>query len=491
MSQILSQIPRQLQQQQQRLTPQLIQAMNILQLNAMALESRISEEIDANPALELAPGEDDVAPPEPAEQAANDNEQALTVTGDGSEFERLDSMANEYELFEDDTSYQGTRSRGARMEDADSKQEALANTQARGVSLRERLLEQWSLLEGLDDDTHDAGLLIIDVIDDAGRLATPLEELAVQADRVLAAGAMSEALARVQQLDPPGVGARDLQECLLLQLEMLPGNTELERRIIEEHFEDLQKNRLPQIAKALEVELSEVKDALLTIGRLSIHPGYELAERGAPPVVPDVLVEFDADAGRYDVRLTRANQRELRVSEEFRSAIEKSRDDRQAREFIRAKLDAAAAIIEAVRYRRERLLEVAKAAVEAQREFLDHGEQHLKVLYMSDMAARLGCDPSTISRTVDDKWLQTPRGILPLRKFFMGGTESDSGEAMGWDSIKAKVQEIVAQEDKAKPLNDDEIVEKLAAAGIELSRRTVAKYRAQLEIPTARQRKQF
>jgi RNA polymerase sigma-54 factor len=207
--------------------------------------------------------------------------------------------------------------------------------------------------------------------------------------------------------------------------------------------------------------------------------------------VPDVVVEYNDQTDQYDVRLARGNTRELRISTEFREALEKSRDDKAAREFIKQKIEAANAIIDAVRYRRERLLEVAKSVVEAQRDFLDYGEQHLKVLRMSDLAARFGCDPSTISRTVDEKYMQTPRGIFPLRRFFTGGTESGSGEVLGWDSIKAKVQEIVDNEDKSRPLSDDEIVVRLSALGIEIKRRTVAKYRAQLNIPTARRRRQY
>jgi RNA polymerase sigma-54 factor len=134
---------------------------------------------------------------------------------------------------------------------------------------------------------------------------------------------------------------------------------------------------------------------------------------------------------------------------------------------------------------------VGRAVVEAQRDFLDHGEQRLKVLRMSDLAARFGCDPSTISRTVDEKYIQTPRGIYPLRMFFTGGAETDEGEALGWASIKAKVNEIVAGEDKRNPLSDDEIVDKLKADGVDIKRRTIAKYRAQLNIPPARQRKQY
>ncbi len=495
MSQVFSQIARQAQVQQQRLTPQLIQAMNILQLNAQQLEARIAEELDGNPALEVAPGEDEAAArtPDPIEtSSANERpegEQALNVE-DGRDFERLDNLNSEYELLEDDYDYRPSRSQAAMSEDGEAKLEAMANTEARGGSLREYLLEQWSLVE-VNDEIRAAGEQIIDAIEDGGRLTSSLEEIQQDSDTAVSLAALSEALARVQQLDPPGVAARDLQECLVLQLEAMPRDTEIERRIIEEHFENLQKNRLPQIAAALDIEVDDVKDAIRTISRLSMHPGLEISGRTSPPIVPDVLVEWNEEEDRYDVRLTRTNQRELRISQEFREAIEKSRDDKQAREFIKSKIDAASAIIDAVRYRRERLLEVARAVVDAQRDFLDQGEQHLKILRMNELAERFECDPSTISRTVDEKWMQTPRGMFPLRKFFTGGTESESGEAIGWDSIKAKVQEIVDQENKHEPLSDDEIVEKLSAGGIEIKRRTVAKYRAQLSIPTARQRKQF
>ncbi|MGD8454089.1 MAG: RNA polymerase factor sigma-54 [Phycisphaerae bacterium] len=494
MSQILSQIPRQLLQQQQRLTPQLIQAMDILQLPLMALESRIAQEIDGNPALELASPEEETPAAEvqaPPEQERAEGEQTLVVReGDAQDFERLDSLVREYDWIDDDGEYRGTKSRARGLEEGDIKLEAMANTASRPISLQEYLLEQWTLVE-MDARTREIGALIIDNLDEAGRLTAPLEELGSELDQPPTRGELEAALAMVQLLDPPGVGARDLQECLVLQLEALPFDTEISRRIIEEHFENLQKNRLPAIAKALDVELDEVKAALGVIARLSLRPGLEVVDRQVPPIVPDVIVEYDEQEERYDVRLARGNSRELRISPEFREALEKSRNDKAAREFIKQKIEAASAIIDAVRYRRERLLEVAKAVVEAQRDFLDHGEQHLRVLRMSDLAARFGCDPSTISRTVDEKYVQTPRGIYPLRRFFTGGTEAGDGEALGWDSIKAKVQEIVDGEDKSNPLSDDEIVGRLKDMGIEIKRRTVAKYRAQLDIPTARRRRQY
>lgn len=496
MSQFLSQVPRQLLQQQQRLTPQLIQAMDILQLPIMALESRIAAELDSNPALELVGGDDDAAPVAEAEApekptARTEDERALVVDekGGAKEFERLDSLVNEYEFLDDDYEYRGTKSRARGMEESEGKLEAMSNAAARPISLEEHLLSQWALVE-MDDRTRAIGAAIIGEVDENGRFQ-PRPDMSFDVQPPPTADEIEAALRRVQQLDPPGIAARSLQECLLLQLEALPGRNDLEIRLIREHFEDLQKNRLPQIARSLGVTVDEVKEAVRVVSKLNLHPGAEVAGRAAPPIVPDVIVEYDADTDQYRTRLARGNFRELRISDEFREALERSRHDKSTREFIKQKIEAAGAIIDAVRFRRERLLDVAKAVVEAQREFLDKGEQHLKVLRMSELADRFQCDPSTISRTVDEKYIQTPRGIFPLRRFFTGGTESVTGETLGWDSIKAKVQEIVAGENKREPLSDDEIVMLLARQGIDIKRRTVAKYRAQLDIPTARQRKQF
>ncbi len=492
MSQFLAQVPRQALLQQQRLTPQLIQAMDILQLGTLALESRLADEVDRNPALEFAPDETDTAasPEKEPPVSTADGDRPLVVDDDGSAgFERLDTLLEEYDWLDEE----GYRDRGFRVRDADEvdgKLDALANAAARPDSLQEYLLAQWQLAD-VDDRVRALGRAIIESLDDGGRLNTPLDELASAVEPPADGAELERALAAVQRLDPPGVAARSLQECLLLQLAALPGDNTLERRILTEHFENLQRNRLPAIARALNVDLAEVKAALRVIGRLSLHPGSDVIDRVAPPIVPDVIVEYNADEDRYEVRLSRPAQRELRISPEFRELLEAARHDKRARDFARQKIEEANAIIDAVRFRRERLLEVARAVVEAQRDFLDHGEQHLKVLRMSDLAARFGCDPSTISRTVDEKYMQTPRGIYPLRYFFTGGAETDDGDALGWASIRAKVAEIIAREDKRNPLNDDEIVARLRAEGIDIKRRTVAKYRAQLGIPSARQRIQY
>jgi RNA polymerase sigma-54 factor len=492
-SQFLSQIPRQLLQQQQRLTPRLIQAMDILQLNMLALESRVTQELDANPALEIAPGEDELveAPAEVAVVERSNGERPLVVEdGNARQFERLDNLVREYDWIDDAADYRGSTSYARRVEDSDNKLDAMANAPARPGSLYDHLMRQWRMVE-VDERTRALGTAILEELDSAGRLPTPLSEIGLDLQPPPTPHELERTLAAVQQLDPRGVAARSLQECLLLQLAALPGDNTLERRLIAEQFENLQKNRLPAIAKALNVSVTEVNSALEAIGELSLHPGWDVVNERPPSVVPDVIVELDESTGRYDVRLARGNMRELRISPEFRELLERARSDKTTRDFVRQKIEAANEIIDAVRYRRERLLDVARAVVEAQREFLVHGEQHLRILRMSDLAERFHCDPSTISRTVDEKYIQTPQGIYPLRRFFTGGAETEAGDALGWPSIKAKVQQIVADEDRRNPLSDDEIVERLKTAGIEIKRRTVAKYRAQLAILPARQRRQY
>jgi RNA polymerase sigma-54 factor len=251
------------------------------------------------------------------------------------------------------------------------------------------------------------------------------------------------------------------------------------------------KNRFPAIAKATGTSIEEIKEALSVIAKLHHHPGLLITSTELPYITPDIIVDYAEEGDGYAVRLTRGNSPRLRISPQYRRMLEENRDDRETREFIRKHLEAATTLIDAIHYRRDRLLQLAKIVVDRQREFLDFGPQHIKVLRMRDLADELGCDPSTISRTVDEKYLQTPRGIFPLRMFFTGGTETADGEAVSWDRLKARVKEIVDAEDKRQPLSDDEIVEKMAESGLPIARRTVAKYRALLGIPPARQRQAF
>ncbi len=473
--------------QEQRLTPQLIQSMNILQLPLLALEAKIREEMERNPALEdeRDPREAEESqpqvdePPPPADSEAQ---------AEAEGFSRLDRFNREYDFDDSDRSFGRARQPTG---ERDAKMDAMANTACRPESLNEYLQHQWAFIE-VNGRIRQAGELIINYIEDDGYLKTPLDKIAEQHVPPFTPEEMEEALSWVQTLEPAGIGARDLRECLLIQLDHLEdGNHELERELVDHHLSDIEKNRYPAIAKATGRSIDEVKQAVRDLARLHPRPGELVVNREVPVIVPDVIVEYAEEGDGYTIRLARGNNPRLRISDTYRQMLADHKHDKDAREFIRRNLESATALIDAVQYRRGRLFEVAQEVVTRQRDFLDFGPAGLKVLRMSELAEKLGCDPSTISRTVADKYLQTPRGIFPLRYFFTGGTESSDGEATSWDSVKARVKQIVDQEDKQNPLNDDVIAAKLQAEGIDVSRRTIAKYRMQLHIPTARQRREF
>ena len=224
---------------------------------------------------------------------------------------------------------------------------------------------------------------------------------------------------------------------------------------------------------------------------ICLHPGYLVGDRGVPIIRPDVIVEYAGTGAGLTVRLTRGNAPNLRIRDEVVAMAKNRKNGTETRDFARKHVDAATALIDAVKFRRSRVLEVSRTIVEKQREFFDIGPDGLQVLRMGDLATELECDPSTISRTVADKYMQTPRGIYPLRYFFTGGTETGDGETVAWDRVKLRVKELTETEDHTAPFNDDQIAALLKNEGIQISRRTVAKYRHQLDIPHARQRRQY
>ena len=481
MSQSLSQVMGQYMRMEQRLTPQLIQSMDILQLNMMALENRVAEELERNIALEVEEPERTA----PAE-GARDDRHAVT---DADSFNRLDRFAREYDLDVVDAAY--VPRRAAPAGDRDPKMEAMANTASRPAGLDEYLLSQWRVLE-IDPETRRAGDAIICHLEEDGYLRTRLDEIADSTRPPIPMETLERALQLVQGLEPVGVGARDYQECLLLQLDALPGDNRIERVLIQNHLHDIEKNRYPAIVKATGYAIGEIQEAIKAItSTLVLHPGYLVVDRQVPRIYPDVIVDYSDRNGELEVRLADGNTPRLGVSRKYAEMLRSRENGRDVRDFVRKHVEAANALIDAIRYRRGRMGAVAEAIVERQRDFFDVGPQGLKLLRMSELAERLGCDPSTISRTVADKYMQTPRGIFPLRYFFTGGTETDDGTSMSWDSVKVRVKEIVEKEDASNPLNDDQIAAALRKEGIDISRRTVAKYRQQLDIPSARQRRRF
>jgi RNA polymerase sigma-54 factor len=480
MSQFLTQTLSQQMRLEQRLTPQLIQSMAILQKPVADLEAHIESALESNAALELA------EPVKPDVDSTSDDRNDREDPG----FARLDRLARDYDLDMNDRPPSRAR-RLSSGDGRDAKMGAMANTPGREAGLHEHLLEQWSLLE-VDKDIRRAGEAIINQLDPDGYLRVRREEVADSVRPPIEIDALERALVEIHKLEPAGIGARDVVECLLLQLDALPGDNQLERTLIKHHIDDIAHNRLPAVAKAIGCLIGEINEAIKAMrSTLCLHPGYLVGDRSVPLIRPDVIVDYADTGGGLVVRLTRGNLPDLRIRPEVATMARTRANGKETRDFARKHVEEASALIDAVKFRQERLLEVARAIVEKQRDFLDMGPEGLKVLRMNDLAVELHCDPSTVSRTVADKYMQTPRGIYPLRYFFTGGPDTESGESMGWDRVKVRVRELIDAEEKKAPLNDDQIGALLRKEGIDISRRTIAKYRQQMDIPRARQRREY
>jgi RNA polymerase sigma-54 factor len=505
-------------EQRQLLTPRMIQSMEILQLPLMALEERIEQELQNNPVLELrenepapdaaqnadANGESD-SPRDSARKEFSEDERALVVKENGNGAEDFDRLARISEYFENEefSTNAGANFRvsgGAYESDGerDRKMDAMANTAARGENLAEHLLNQWAFVE-TTPEIRTAGQAIINYIDAEGYLRTSLEQIQTESKTPLKLDDLHAAATLIQALEPPGVGARDLRECLLLQLRALEEDQELakghdfdlERALVNEHLKDLEMNRYPQISKKLDRPIDDIKTAVQRLGRLHPHPGKQVGTDDAQPITPDAVIYFDEETGKYEIEMTSDPAPNLYINGMWRKFLKEKKGDKKTREFLANNVRNARWLIESIEQRKSTIQRVIRAVVDAQVEFFDKGPEHLKPLPMIQVADQLGIHVATVSRAVSEKWVQTPRGVFPLRRFFSGGTTSAEGEEMSWDAVKEKLKAIIDNEDKHNPLNDDEIVVKLKDQGIDLARRTVAKYRKILNLPTARQRKQF
>jgi RNA polymerase sigma-54 factor len=494
-------------EQRQLLTPRMIQSMEILQLPLMALEERIEQELSGNPVLELREPEAEVAGDNKQEgvearQEFSESEQALVVKEDSNGADDFDRLAKIGEFLENEefNTNTGTSYRQAAAYDGerDKKLDAMNNTAARSENLTEHLLNQWAFVEAAPNLKR-AGEVIINYIDAEGYLRTPLEQIQSESKDPLAVEDLNRAVKLVQDLEPAGVGARTLPECLMLQLSVLEGDDELseghdfdlEYALINDHLKDLEMNRYPQISKKLGRSIEDIKAAVKRLSRLHPHPGKQIGRDEAPPVTPDAIIYLDEDTGKYEIQMTNDPAPNLYISGMYRRMLKDRSVEKKTREFLANNVRNARWLIESIEQRRSTIHRVIRAVVDAQVDFFDKGPEFLKPLPMISVADQLGIHVATVSRAVSEKWIQTPRGVFPLRRFFSGGTQSAGGEDMSWDAVKEKLKVIIAEEDKKNPLNDDEIVEKLAGLGLTLARRTVAKYRKILNIPTARQRRDF
>ncbi len=500
-------------EQRLRLSPRIIQSIEILQLPLLALEERVEQELLENPVLELSEeqpggegeesegedgseeqageeGDEDGAGELAGESAAEAGEADEIVPEEPDDFEGVEELVTDWEDF-----YTQTRTVAA-GDGPDPKLEALQNTAQRPVSLDEYLLSQLRLGD-LSPEIQDMAERIIYSLDKSGYLNTPLEELfspllPLAADDQTRARLLSqaeEALRFVQSLDPAGVGARDLGECLLLQVTDELPSAELVRELLRHHLKDLLQNRLPAVAEATGRSLEELNGALDALAHLDPRPGMVFSHDLVPNVLPELTVRYRE--GRYRVSLNEGDAPGLYIRKDYRDLLRRRDTDPKLREFIKKKIQSAQWLMDAIEQRRRTISRVAQAIVDRQQEFMELGEGHLKPLKMQEVADEVGVHVATVSRAVSGKYVDTHHGIYELRSFFTGGTITAEGAEESWENVKQRIADLVKEEDKQKPLSDQAVADCLKEEGIHVARRTVTKYRKELHIPSARLRRQY
>ncbi len=478
--------------QQMKLAPRMIQSMEILQLPLIALNERIEQELIDNVTLERVDKEAadaDETPADDSDSAGDVGEQELVAgetTNNEADFERLLEISSEWP--EDNVGAGSKPSSNRVEEDGERKHDAMANMVGRPQSLHEYLLEQFAFFN-LPPAQAAFGEYLIHNLDSNGRLTTSLAGIVQASGHGVTMEEAEEVLRHIQQLDPPGVGARDLRETLLLQITDHTPFRDVLRTLISDHLEDVAGNRLPLIQRKTGYDLDTIKVAIEQLQTLNPFPGRGFEQRPAQRVTPDLAVEKDAD-GKYVVRLLDEYIPELRISPRYHKMLQED-PSKETREWIKRKIESARWLIESIEQRYSTLKKVAQAIIDHQTEFLENGPESIAPLKMQQIADVVGVHVTTVSRAVDDKWIQTPRGLFPLKRFFGGGTQTADGEEVAWDIIRIKLKEIIDAEDKSRPLSDDALVEELAKQGYKLARRTITKYRKNMNIPSSRQRREY
>ncbi len=473
------------------LTPSLQQAIKLLPMSTVELVDLLNQEVVENPLLEEVP--DDGPPAESAEQSAKDGAESAAPAEGQDAWDDAD-----YEYFFGDYLDEGYRSRAP----TEYKElPPIENTLSTGTSLADHLL--WQLRMQADEElTYDIGTAIVGNLDDDGRLVASVEEVAALGG--WRSADVERAIRIVQTLDPIGVAARNPPECLLLQLrhwgrvgarsetgesifrEHLPCETC--ETLVREHYPLLQNPKLPELARLLGVTISDLRMHVDIVRQLDPKPGSRLNAERSQYVIPDVSVikvEDDYVAVLNDERVP-----QLRISPVYRRMMSKaSQSSEETRAYVKKKLESAKWLIKSVDQRQRTIHKVATSIIGFQRGFLDHGISQLRPLVLRDVANDIGMHESTVSRVVTNKYMHTPQGVFEMKYFFHSGISSAYGENVSSVKVKERIRKIVAEEDARKPLSDSKIVRLLQDEGLVLARRTIAKYREELKIPTSSRRR--
>ncbi len=474
----------------QKLSPQQIQMIKLLEVPTLQIEQRIKKELEENPALEEGADDDDI----PESQEEED------------QFEESDKDQEEFTLddYIDDDDIPDYKLQTKNYSKDDEKRSEIPFSG--GTSFQEYLESQLGL-RNLTEKQKVLGEYILGNIDEDGyvrrELANIVDDLAFLQNIETSEEELEEVLKIIQDLEPAGVGARNLRECLLLQIEKKDTSEpapELAKKILESHFEEFTKRHYDKIINRMGISEDDLKDAIDEILKLNPKPGgvyNDPYNRSSQPIIPDFILELTEDG--FDLHLNSRNLPELRLNSSYSQMLQSyAKDKSQKREmkdaliFVKQKIDSAKWFIDAIRQRQNTLLLTMNAILEYQNEyFIDGDETRLKPMILKDVAEMTGLDISTVSRVANSKFIQTHFGIFPLKFFFSEGLQTDSGEEVSTREIKRILQDCIENEVKRRPLTDERLTEILQEKGYQIARRTVAKYREQLNIPVARLRKEI
>jgi RNA polymerase sigma-54 factor len=482
------------------LAPQLQQSLALLQAPTLELKALVEQELQQNPVLEETPGMELEQPEKDGETkeidgASDPEEPPADLSFDPAsekpsnepvddfqvEFDRLVQLDQEWRDHFAQTNLP-TRS----SPEEEEKRQFMFDSLVASTSLQEVLLEQMRE-SGLARERWPVAETIIGNIDEYGYLKATVEELAFSNGH--AAEVISEVLKTIQTFEPAGVGARDLRECLLLQLERAGQQNTLEYRIVNEFMEALGKRRIPEMARGTDTSLDDVQEALARIARLEPRPGRAFLPDNDQYVLPEVFVH--KSGGEFVVSTNNEHLPHLRISNTYKDLMAQGQNSPEVRNYIREKIRAGKFLIKSLHQRQQTILNIAKEIVNRQRDFMEKGVAYLKPLTMVQVAEVVGVHETTVSRAVSGKYMQTPQGIFEMKYFFTAGIPTSNGDGMSNTSVKDLIADIFKNEDPTKPLSDQEVVRMLGEKGIVIARRTVAKYRTELNILPSNLRKVY
>ena len=457
---------------QQILAPQLQQSLLILQTPLLELRNLVRQEMETNPVLEEMPDELRGDERETAEAPADNNFKEV--------FEKLASLDEEWR------DYMAQSGGYSRSQEAKDKRQFFFDSIPVQETLQQNLIGQLNQT-ALGADDRKTAEMIIGNIDDNGFLQSTPEQMALNSG--IPQENFEKLLRLIQSFYPEGVGARDLRECLLIQLQRQGKENTLEYKIVSEHMEDLGKRRFPEIARQMNISTEEVQKAADKIARLNPRPGQIFTAAPQNYVLPDVTVE-KVD-GEYQIILNNEQIPHLRISNIYKDIIAQDNNGAEVKDYVRDKIRSGKFLIRSIHQRQQTISNIAEQIVSRQRDFFEHGPSHLKPMTMGEVADAVGVHETTVSRAVSGKYMATPQGIFEMKYFFRPGYQTATGESLSNTSVKEAILDLVKHEDGNAPLSDQEIVEILSERGIPIARRTVAKYRDELNILPSNMRRKY